>query len=250
MTSRQCSQPAHAMSGYWSPSLCPQHQSSTRPRPGQRVGDKSPAWTAERARLFQGPEPAPVQETLAPLATQMLSGCAQSLPGRETRTEGPGTGRARVGSRGRWRGRGDRLHSQASAAAGRGQAELPDALTLVGQRQRAVEVALLRHPRGVVGLAGDPAGARAAHPDSCEKGDSVSPSRRGPGPRPACHGRPTGLAAPGGLRPFRRHPLPIAHPGVFPENQGGEARRDSCPAVQKRRAPTVTQRIALGNPTG
>lgn len=57
---------------------------------------------------------------------------------------------------------------------------LPDRLTFVSQRQSAVEVALLHHPRCIIGLAGDPAGTRAAHPNRCKKqgtGNGVSPSQ-------------------------------------------------------------------------
>lgn len=193
--------------------------------------------------MFQGPEPAPIQETLVPLATQIL--CSEPA-GERNQDVRPWerAGHGRVPEAGGEAGETDRLHSQASAAAGMSQGELPDTLTLVGQRQRAVEVALLGHPRGVVGLAGDPAGARAAHPDSCKNQGGVSPSQRLPGPLPACRGassRAGSTQVACGLS--RDISCPLHIPGCSPRTRVVR-QRDSCPAVQKRRAPTVTQRKA------
>lgn len=85
---------------------------------------------------------------------------------------------------------------------------LPDRLTFVSQRQSAVEVAFLHHPRCIVGLAGDPAGTRAAHPNRCKKWGRCEPQpAAGLGPSlPPAQGSKLGWQHPGARQPHPAGP--------------------------------------------
>lgn len=158
--------------------------SSTGPGPGQRMGPR--AWLklqGLRAVLEAGAthiqeelphqQPSPIQQGPEPAGERDPSRCTAL---REVGLYGV--------PRGRWKG---------GWTGGR---------TFVSQRQSAVDVALLRHPRCVVGLGGDPAGACAAHPNRCKKGDGVSPSHRRPVPS-----LPPAQAFKQGWQPPRRPPV-------------------------------------------
>lgn len=177
--------------------------SSTGPQPGPRMGYKSLAWRGKGDRALPGAGAHPHPGDVAPSTPQTLSGNAPCLQAEKyiwykALPEGGSAQRSQkqMGSCGGqtgptlnqclpWGARGS-----LNAA---GQVQAPG-LTLVSQRQSTVEVSLLHHPRGIVGLVGHPAGTHAGHPDGCKAGgwhESRQPQAWAP---PCPHHRDSGRA--------------------------------------------------------
>lgn len=162
---KQAPQPSSLhCSGCWGARPPRPAPSSTGPRPGQRMGPRAwlklqglravpEAGAAHIQEKLPHQQPSPKQRGPEPAREGDPSGCTAL---REVGLYGV--------PRGRWKG---------GWTGGR---------TFVSQRQSTVDVALLRHPRCVVGLGGDPAGACAAHPNRYKKGDGVSPAAAGLAP--------------------------------------------------------------------
>lgn len=157
--------------------------------------------------LFQQPGPTQTKTKLAPFSHPVPTR-QYPKPGRERNTPGcqgvlKGGPAGGVPESDGEVGGTDRPHAQPRVCPGqgrytqRGQVQSPK-LTLVSQRQRTVEVALLCHPRCVTGLVGHPAGTHAGHSDGCGGG-----GRRESQPATVLHPslphhRDLGLAAPRG----------------------------------------------------
>ena len=139
------------------------------------------AWLGEErgTGLCQGPEPTHTQEMWPPQPPRPYQAMPHAFRQRNTSGTKPFQ---RVGQhrdpRSKWGAVVDRqaplstnvcpgvpgAHSMQQ-----GKCKAPG-LTLVSQRQSTVEVSLLHHPRGIVGLVGHPAGTHAGHPDGCKAG--------------------------------------------------------------------------------